>query len=311
MEMTHSAALALRASSTEAFLSSKQQKRIHQTLPISSAFSTQTSRWQEFSASASPSPSGFKKPEVIEWRENMPTNKATFIGMVIRDIRIRYLDSGKIVANSSIQVTRPVKEDSWFYLEFWGDLAEIAAAHLKVNDTIFVSGSVWSEKATGKDGLEKTFAKVVVQDLKFVKNSDTHNRTVQVQEMDWKELWEHLFDNPTDWFDCRDTKTNDRSPDFRHKFSAKALWLDNKNTPAWVTERLKKETDLSFQCNRTAEEKWEDFFDDPSRWWDNRSTKKVPNYPDFKHKDTLETLWIESDSTPDWVKKKLASLESV
>lgn len=246
---------------------------------------------------------------MIEWPENMATNKATFIGVVIREIRIKYLDSGKIVANSSIQVSRPIKDDSWFYLEFWGDLAEVAAAHLKVNDTIFVSGSVWSEKTTGKDGLEKTFAKVVVEDLKFVKKVDTDKSTVQVQEMSWKEMWENLFDNPTDWFDCREEKINDRQPDFKHKLSSKALWLDNKNTPVWVKERLEKE-EVNFQRSRTVEEKWEDLFTDPSRWWDNRDDKAGPNFPDFRQKDTKEALWIDSKSTPYWVNSKLAALDS-
>lgn len=37
---------------------------------------------------------------------------------------------------------------------------------------------------------------------------------------------------------------------------------------------------------------WADFFQDPTRYWDNRHGKKNPNSPDFKHKDTGKGLWI-------------------
>jgi hypothetical protein len=31
---------------------------------------------------------------------------------------------------------------------------------------------------------------------------------------------------------------------------------------------------------------WQEFFSDPSQWWDGRSEKVNPRYPDFKHKKT-------------------------
>lgn len=193
------------------------------------------------SASEKPPTAGFKKPEVIPWQENMPINSATFVGTVTRDMQIQYLDSGKIVANSSIKVKRVLKDDSWFYVEFWGDLAEVAAAHLKKDDLIFVSGSVWPEKVIGRDGLEKTFAKVVVKDLKFVQQSS--NRESTINDLSTYGLWKDLFDNRADWIDTRERKTNERYPDFKHKYAERALWLNNKLTPDWVKERLQKEAE--------------------------------------------------------------------
>ncbi|KAK8953561.1 hypothetical protein KSP40_PGU006658 [Platanthera guangdongensis] len=56
-------------------------------------------------------------------------------------------------------------------------------------------------------------------------------------------------------------------------------------------------------------ELWQAFFANPVDWWDNRKNKRNPKYPDFKHKDTGEALWIEGRSNPSWVKGQLAILD--
>lgn len=60
----------------------------------------------------------------------------------------------------------------------------------------------------------------------------------------------------------------------------------------------------------STEELWQAFFANPVDWWDNRSNKRNPKYPDFKHKDTGEALWIEGKFNPPWVKSQLAILDS-
>ncbi|KAJ7523169.1 hypothetical protein O6H91_18G040000 [Diphasiastrum complanatum] len=50
------------------------------------------------------------------------------------------------------------------------------------------------------------------------------------------------------------------------------------------------------------------FFADPSQWWDHRFDKNNPRYPDFKHKETQEALWIDGRSTPPWVNKVLSAM---
>lgn len=51
------------------------------------------------------------------------------------------------------------------------------------------------------------------------------------------------------------------------------------------------------------------FFANPLEWWDNRKDKRNPKYPDFKHKDTGEALWVEGRYNPPWVKSQLAILD--
>lgn len=54
---------------------------------------------------------------------------------------------------------------------------------------------------------------------------------------------------------------------------------------------------------------WQIFLANPHEWWDNRKDKKNPNGPDFKHKDTKESLWILQDDPP-WIKKQLELLDA-
>uniref|UniRef100_A0A0A9D157 Uncharacterized protein n=1 Tax=Arundo donax TaxID=35708 RepID=A0A0A9D157_ARUDO len=49
---------------------------------------------------------------------------------------------------------------------------------------------------------------------------------------------------------------------------------------------------------------WQVFLANPYEWWDNRGSKPYANYPDFKHKDTREKLWLHPDDPP-WVRKQL------
>lgn len=49
------------------------------------------------------------------------------------------------------------------------------------------------------------------------------------------EDWEDLMDNPDDWYDNRDSKPTDRSPDFRHKEDKdRAMWMNS--APDWFDE---------------------------------------------------------------------------
>mgnify|MGYP002776054801 CR=1 FL=1 len=71
------------------------------------------------SSSSSSSPSkyfnhpSFKKPDVISWSEDMPVNDANLIGTIGREVTLQYLDSGKIIANTSIKVKRRAQAYSW------------------------------------------------------------------------------------------------------------------------------------------------------------------------------------------------------
>lgn len=52
------------------------------------------------------------------------------------------------------------------------------------------------------------------------------------------QLWHHFIANPSDWWDNRRGKKSPRHPDFRHKSSKEALWLNSCRKPAWVDSQL-------------------------------------------------------------------------
>ncbi|KAJ7527987.1 hypothetical protein O6H91_16G079600 [Diphasiastrum complanatum] len=95
-----------------------------------------------------------------------------------------------------------------------------------------------------------------------------------------------------------------------------ALWINNRFNPHWVRARLQfqQRKPSAFSTPRGSgrlvrmEQLWQEFFSDPSQWWDNRLTKKTPKHPDFKHKRTLEGLWVDGSLNPSWVKEKMASM---
>ncbi|KAJ7241242.1 hypothetical protein O6H91_Y438100 [Diphasiastrum complanatum] len=102
-----------------------------------------------------------------------------------------------------------------------------------------------------------------------------------------------------------------------------ALWINNRFNPHWVRARLpvmqqfQQRQPSAFSTPRglghagrlvRMEQLWQEFFSDPSQWWDNRLTKKRPKHPDFKHKRTLEVLWVDGWMNPSWVKEKMASM---
>ncbi|KAF9611430.1 hypothetical protein IFM89_032099 [Coptis chinensis] len=59
---------------------------------------------------------------------------------------------------------------------------------------------------------------------------------------------------------------------------------------------LEKKTDILYL--------WQVFFANPHEWWDNRKCKRSPKSPDFKHRDTGESLWLSPDDPP-WIRRQL------
>ncbi|KAG0578894.1 hypothetical protein KC19_4G057700 [Ceratodon purpureus] len=53
-----------------------------------------------------------------------------------------------------------------------------------------------------------------------------------------EECWRQYFANPEYWWDNRGGKINTRAPDFKHKVTRKALWIDSYYTPHWVRIKL-------------------------------------------------------------------------
>ncbi|CAK9267668.1 unnamed protein product, partial [Sphagnum jensenii] len=138
-----------------------------------------------------------------------------------------------------------------------------------------------------------------------------------------EKLWREFFVDPSHWWDHRPEKTNERYPDFKHKKTGEALWIEDRRNPAWVAGEMaamapgrSSPFHRKFLCSplRSHREQWPEFFRNPSQCRDQRSDKldldfcssTNERYPDFKHKNTWEALWVEDRRNSPWVAADIA-----
>ncbi|KAF3594279.1 hypothetical protein DY000_02026945 [Brassica cretica] len=57
-----------------------------------------------------------------------------------------------------------------------------------------------------------------------------------VKQLKGEESWKELVENPDKWWDNRIDKRNAKAPDFKHKETGEALWLNE--SPIWVLSKL-------------------------------------------------------------------------
>ncbi|KAI4301171.1 hypothetical protein L6164_034477 [Bauhinia variegata] len=201
----------------------------------------------------------YPRPSEIPWKKEL-CNSVNLIGIVAAPIEIKHLPSGKVVGWTRLAVKTSPAQTTWINLTFWEELANVAFQHLEKGHKIYVSGRLISDTVESDDGKQQTYYKVVVQQLNFIDRS-----LLPVSSYDYE---------------------------------------SNSMTAGSVRKG-------GYVANNTAstEQLWQAFFANPMEWWDNRKNKRNPKYPDFKHKDTGEALWVEGRSNPQWVKSQLAILD--
>ncbi|UPR00756.1 single-stranded DNA-binding protein [Chloropicon primus] len=220
-----------------------------------------------YNASSSPS-SGL---EEVEWQaEN--ANAVTLIGRLGREPEVKYLENGKVTANVSLAVSRGKNQSAhWFELDFWDEDARLVADNCRKGQQVQVQGrltqNTWRDKMTGQ---KKEKVRVVCNRVALVaggaqgggdggfdsfqgglggKYSPSGGRGGgAVASKDLEGRWAALFCSPGDFWDNRATKKNPRAPDFKHKETGEALWIESRGTPAWVASSL-KELDMNKQVD--------------------------------------------------------------
>jgi single-strand DNA-binding protein len=84
------------------------------------------------------------------------TNAICLVGRAGRDPEVRYLESGSVVANLSLAVNRPRRDEDpdWFNLEIWGKQAQVAADYVRKGSLLGITGSFeldhWTDRASGE-----------------------------------------------------------------------------------------------------------------------------------------------------------------
>jgi single-strand DNA-binding protein len=87
----------------------------------------------------------------------MSINTITLVGRAGRDPETRFFESGSVVANLSLAVNRPSRDEEepdWFNLEIWGKQAQVAADYVRKGSLIGVVGRMtteqWTDRSTGE-----------------------------------------------------------------------------------------------------------------------------------------------------------------
>ncbi|XP_057833765.1 protein OSB2, chloroplastic isoform X2 [Cryptomeria japonica] len=235
----------------------------------------------------------FPRPETIPWQEEL-ANKVQLIGFIGGPVELRYTSTGKafVSTNLAAKLNSKTSEPTWFALKFWHEMAEIAAEHVKTGDKVYVSGYM-NHDATEDDKNTRTMIKVVVSLLNFVERDPSFGPHTDAN------MNSSLLGSPQEGINMK------------HAISGSPQ--EGKNMKQAITGPPQESTNMKQAISGSkvmgTEKLWEAFFLNPTEWWDNRKDKRNPKAPDFKHKTTGESLWIESYGNPSWVKSQLDKLD--
>ncbi|KAK2970192.1 hypothetical protein RJ640_019660 [Escallonia rubra] len=163
------------------------------------------------------------RPSVIQWKKEL-CNSVQLIGIVATPVQIKHLSSGKVLAWSRLAVKKSPTDTAWINLTFWDELAHVASQHIEKGHQIYVSGRLVSDTVEADDGKQQTYYKV---------KNYAANTTGSTEE-----LWQAFFANPVDWWDNRKNKRSPNYPDFKHKDTGEALWIEGRYNPPWVKSQL-------------------------------------------------------------------------
>ena len=86
----------------------------------------------------------------------MSFNSITLVGHAGRDPEIRFFESGSVVANFTVAVNKPGRDEppDWFNIEIWGKQAQVAADYVRKGSLVGIVGRMtseqWSDRSTGE-----------------------------------------------------------------------------------------------------------------------------------------------------------------
>lgn len=104
-------------------------------------------------------------------------NKVILIGNLGKDPEVRYLQSGKAVANVSIATSESWKDKNtgekqerteWHNVSFYSPLAEIVGQYLRKGSSVFVEGRLQTRKWQDKNGQDRYTTEIVANEMKML-----------------------------------------------------------------------------------------------------------------------------------------------
>ena len=104
-------------------------------------------------------------------------NKVILIGNLGKDPEVRYMPSGKAVANVSIATSDSWKDRNtgekqerteWHNVVFYSPLAEIVGQYLRKGSSVFVEGRLQTRKWQDKNGQDRYTTEIIANEMKML-----------------------------------------------------------------------------------------------------------------------------------------------
>ncbi|GMI91194.1 Organellar Single-stranded [Hibiscus trionum] len=195
----------------------------------------------------------FQRPTTVEVKPGS-RNRISLIGTVDEPLKVMNTESDTFGVQTRLNVKSPHDSDRRFkiVLNMWNEMGKICMEHVKLGDFIYVSGLLGSFSEANLDKQLIVYYQVTVKELHFVAQQRQILTTRKCEELKSKQdvseagmerynsplyLWQVFFTSPFEWWDNRKSKKNPRQPDFKHKDTGEALWLNPKDPP-WIKKQL-------------------------------------------------------------------------
>lgn len=113
-------------------------------------------------------------------------NRVTLIGNLTRDPELKYTPQGTAVCTFGVATNRSwtttsgeLKEEAQFHrIVAWQKLAELCGKLLKKGKKVYLEGRLTYRTFTGKDGVQRTIAEIVLDDFVVFDNNKKVDETV-------------------------------------------------------------------------------------------------------------------------------------
>jgi single-strand DNA-binding protein len=108
-------------------------------------------------------------------------NKVILIGNCGRDPEVRFLPSGRAVANISIATSskrkdrnsgETIEDTQWHRVTFYERLAEIVGEYVKKGKPLYIEGRLQYGKFTNKDGVEQNTCDIIATEMQLLGGKD-------------------------------------------------------------------------------------------------------------------------------------------
>lgn len=107
-------------------------------------------------------------------------NSVSLIGRWVRDVELRYTQSGRAVVNGTIAVNDGSETVAFVPVVIWSNTAEAVANHRgKKGDQIGITGRLQSRSYTTQEGQKRTVIEVVASRVDFLGGGQAQEHTPQ------------------------------------------------------------------------------------------------------------------------------------